>query len=46
VRQGLRNKEIAGRLAVSEYTVKKHLNNIFRKFRITRRIKLIALARE
>ena len=46
VRQGLRNKEIAERLAVSEYTVKKHLNNIFRKLHITRRSKLITLAIE
>jgi DNA-binding NarL/FixJ family response regulator len=46
VRQGLRNKEIAVRLAVSEHTVKKHLNNIFRKFHISRRSNLITLAME
>jgi DNA-binding NarL/FixJ family response regulator len=46
VRQGLRNKEIAERLALAECTVKKHLNNIFRKRHITCRSKLITLARQ
>jgi LuxR family transcriptional regulator, positive regulator of biofilm formation len=41
--QGLSNKEIAQRLALSENTVKAHLNTIFRKFNITSRSKLMAL---
>jgi DNA-binding NarL/FixJ family response regulator len=42
--QGLSNREIARNLAVSEYTVKTHLTNIFRKFNVTSRSKLIRLA--
>jgi DNA-binding NarL/FixJ family response regulator len=44
--QGLSNKEIAKKLALSEHTVKTHLNNIFRKFNITSRSKLMTLAME
>lgn len=43
VRRGLSNKEIAKRLALSENTVKTHLYNIFTKFNITSRTKLISL---
>jgi DNA-binding NarL/FixJ family response regulator len=39
--QGLRNNEIAGRLALSPHTVKAHLNRIFRKLNITSRSKLM-----
>ena len=39
--QGLRNNEIAGRLALSPHTVKAHLNRIFRKLNITNRSKLM-----
>jgi DNA-binding NarL/FixJ family response regulator len=39
--QGLRNSEIAGRLALSPHTVKAHLNRIFRKLNITSRSKLM-----
>ena len=41
--QGLSNKEIAQRLTLSPYTVKTHLNNIFKKFNVTNRSKLAAL---
>jgi DNA-binding NarL/FixJ family response regulator len=42
--EGLSNREIAQSLALSQCTVKTHLNNIFRKFNITSRSKLITLA--
>lgn len=38
---GLRNREIAGRLLISELTVKTHLNRIFRKLGIRTRSELI-----
>jgi DNA-binding NarL/FixJ family response regulator len=44
VSQGLNNKQIAGRLELSENTVKAHLNTIFKKLNITSRIKLMTLA--
>jgi DNA-binding NarL/FixJ family response regulator len=42
--QGLRNKEIAQRLAISEATVSRHLYIIFRILNVTSRAKLIGLA--
>jgi DNA-binding NarL/FixJ family response regulator len=39
--QGLSNNEIGQRLALSPYTVKAHLNRIFRKLNITSRSKLM-----
>lgn len=42
--QGLRNKEIATKLCVSESTVKTHLNHVFRKLDISSRSQLIAFA--
>jgi LuxR family transcriptional regulator, positive regulator of biofilm formation len=42
--QGLSNNEIARRLTLSPHTVKAHLNRIFRKFNITSRSKLMAVA--
>jgi DNA-binding NarL/FixJ family response regulator len=42
--QGLSNREIARRLALSEHTVKTHLNTIFKKFNVINRSKLMALA--
>jgi len=41
--QGLSNKEIAGKLTLSEHTVKAHLNRIFRKLNIKRRSQLLSL---
>lgn len=40
VGRGLRNKEIAKSLKISEKTVKSHLNNIFRKLRVDNRFAL------
>lgn len=42
VAKGLQNKEIAKRLFVSVNTVKRHLDNIFGKFNVSTRTKLIA----
>jgi two-component system NarL family response regulator len=44
VSAGLRNAEIAGRLAISESTVKTHLNNIFQKLGVRNRIQLMHYA--
>ena len=41
---GLRNAEIARRLAISEETVKTHLNNIFRKLGVRDRVELALYA--
>jgi DNA-binding NarL/FixJ family response regulator len=43
---GLRNKEIADRLSITEGTVKAHLRSIFEKLDIDSRMKLIVYARE
>ncbi len=43
VADGLSNKEIARKLALSENTVKAHLNTIFKKLNITSRMKLMTL---
>ncbi len=43
--EGLRNNEIAERLCISEYTVKQHLKNAFRKMNIDRRSRLIEMLR-
>ena len=44
--QGLRNREIAERLFVSEGTIKVHLHRIFEKIGITSREQLVAYARD
>ena len=41
---GLRNKQIAQRLALSETTVRRHLRSIFRKLGVTERLDLILYA--
>ena len=38
------NKEIAQNLSISEKTVKSHLNSIFRKLNVTRRLQAILYA--
>ena len=43
---GLRNKEIAGQLSITEGTVKAHLRTIFEKLGIDSRMKLIVYARD
>jgi DNA-binding NarL/FixJ family response regulator len=40
VAQGLRNKEIAVRLNISQNTVKNHLNSIFRRLKVESRVAL------
>ncbi|MBL7048481.1 MAG: response regulator transcription factor [Nitrospira sp.] len=44
VSKGYRNREIASSLCMSEQTVKAHLNRIFKKFNISSRSQLTALA--
>jgi DNA-binding CsgD family transcriptional regulator len=44
VATGLRNGEIAGKLSISEQTVKKHLNNIFQKLELRDRVELARYA--
>ena len=41
---GLRNSEIAGRLFISEVTVKTHLNNVFQKLPVRDRVELALFA--
>jgi DNA-binding NarL/FixJ family response regulator len=44
ISQGLRNREIAEKLSISEQTVKAHLSRIFRKTNVTSRSQLVPLA--
>jgi DNA-binding NarL/FixJ family response regulator len=43
---GLRNKEIADKLHISEGTVKTHLHNIYEKLNIDSRLALLRYAQE
>jgi DNA-binding NarL/FixJ family response regulator len=45
VRLGMTNKEIARKLRISSTTVKTHLENIFHKLHVTRRVQLAILTR-
>ena len=42
---GMRNQDIAGRLFISEGTVKTHLHKVFDKLQVTNRVELSTLAR-
>lgn len=46
IAQGLGNGEIAGRLCLSEKTVRNHVSNIFAKLQVTTRAQAIVMARE
>jgi two-component system, NarL family, nitrate/nitrite response regulator NarL len=46
VSQGLRNKEVAARLGISEGTVKIHLHRIYEKLGVTSRVELANYARQ
>jgi DNA-binding NarL/FixJ family response regulator len=44
IAQGLRNRQIAERLSVSEQTVKAHLSRLFKRFGVASRTQLVPLA--
>src|SRR5258706_4802224 len=44
VTQGFRNKEIAGKLSITEQTVKNHLHSIFEKLAVSDRLELALYA--
>jgi DNA-binding NarL/FixJ family response regulator len=46
IKQGSSNREIAGQLAISEETVKRHLSNIYGKLGVSSRLELAVLATE
>jgi DNA-binding NarL/FixJ family response regulator len=43
--QGLRNKEIARRLCITEGTVKSHLHSVYKKLGVSSRVALAVLSR-
>jgi DNA-binding NarL/FixJ family response regulator len=46
VAAGASNKELAGKFAISELTIKRHLTNIYQKVRVTSRLELALFAIE
>jgi DNA-binding NarL/FixJ family response regulator len=46
IKEGNSNREIAGKLAISEETVKRHLSNIYGKLGVSSRLELAVLASE
>lgn len=46
IHDGLSNQQIAGKLFISEHTVKKHISNIFLKLNVERRTEAIKRAKE
>jgi two-component system, NarL family, nitrate/nitrite response regulator NarL len=46
IREGSSNREIAGKLDISEETVKRHLSNIYGKLGVSSRLELAVLASE
>jgi DNA-binding NarL/FixJ family response regulator len=46
VAQGLRNKELAQRLSITEGTVKIHLHNIYDKLGVDGRLELVLSAQQ
>lgn len=46
IAQGLKNREIAGKLVISEKTVGNHVSNVFRKLQVADRVQAIIRARE
>ena len=46
VAEGLSNKEVAGQLDISERTVETHVQSIFRKLGIHKRIRLAVLVNQ
>ena len=45
IAQGLKNKEVANRLCLSDITIRHHLTHIFKKFNVRNRQKLLVLVR-
>jgi DNA-binding NarL/FixJ family response regulator len=46
IAQGLRNREVAERLSISEGTVKIHLHNVYEKLHVDGRVELLLYARD